>query len=251
MEEPETAEAAPEPEATTSGRKSSRKGSPFAPEVRERIYATERLLPAPLRAALLELLPYGHLPNTVRQVIAQALETRDPAELGERAARRWTAYGYERDHHDGLLRKPLGIVEELLRPTPYCPDPECEDGTSRVTDGPCAACEARVQQRLDARRAGLHVPVQRPPRLYQRAEQCQVCDKPFPDGSEVPADLVCAGCRAELARAAAHINDTPAPEPTPEPDPGHCAAPPSAEYRRYRQEQAAANTPRSAGPPPF
>ncbi|WP_394810715.1 hypothetical protein, partial [Streptomyces griseus] len=89
--------------------KAGTKPSPFSAEVRERIYATERLLPEGLRLALAELLPHGHLPNVNRR--------------GERAARRWISYGYERDFHDGLLRKPLGVVEELLRPTPYCPDP--------------------------------------------------------------------------------------------------------------------------------
>ncbi|WP_439082139.1 hypothetical protein [Streptomyces sp. WL006] len=232
--------------------KAGTKPSPFPAEVRERIYATERLLPEGLRLALADLLPHGHLPNVNRRVIAQALETREPAELGERAARRWISYGYERDFHDGLLRKPLGVVEELLRPTPYCPDPECEDGTRRGTEDPCVPCETRVRQRIADRRAGRAVPTQRPPRLYRDAEQCQVCDQPFRD--RAPDDLICRSCRESLARAAAHANGEAPPAPAPEPDPEHCAAPPSDEFRRYRQQQAAAKTARharSAGPAPF
>lgn len=242
--------AAPSAVPVKAGGQGAGKRSPFPPDVRDAIYATERLLPAELRAVLAETFPYGHLPNANRKVIAQALETRTPEELGERAARRWTSYGYERDYHDGLLRSPLGVVEELLRPTPYCPDPECEDGLNRATAGPCVPCEARVARRLADRRAGRPVPTQRPPRLYRHAEQCQVCDQPFRE--DAPDDRVCARCRSALDRAAAHAAGAPLPAPEPDPDPDHCAAPPSDEYRRYRQQRAAAKTAAgSPGPAPF
>lgn len=226
----------PKPRKGTGG-KGARKESPFPAEVRQGIYATEALLPAPLRALLAEQFPYGHLPNVNRQVTAQALEVRTPEQLGQRAARRWVTYGYERDHFDGVLRSPLGVVEELLRPTPYCPDAECEDGENIATDQPCRTCEARIAQRRNDRRAGRWVPEHRPPRLYRDREQCEVCDRPFP--GTTPEDHVCGGCRAELDRARAYLTGVPVEEPE-ETDPGTRAAPPSSEYRRYREQQAQA-----------
>ncbi|MFC8463369.1 hypothetical protein [Streptomyces sp. NPDC057250] len=219
----------------TAGGKGAGKKSPFPPELRQAIYATEALLPAELRAVLAEKFPYGHLPNVNRQVIALALESRTPAQLGERAARRWTSYGYERDHHDGLLRSPLGVVEELLRPTPYCPEIECEDGTHINTGADCKSCEARIARRRADLAAGLPVANYRPTRLYRDAEQCDVCDRPLP--GDVPEDRVCRDCRTELERAAAHVTGTPAPAGPVETDPGNCAAPPSDEYRAYREQR--------------
>ncbi|WP_190122247.1 hypothetical protein [Streptomyces inusitatus] len=211
-------------------------GSPFPLDVRQRIYATEALLPPELRTVLAAQFPYGHLPNVSRQVIARALGDRTPDQLGVRAARRWTAYGYERDHHDGVLRSPLGVVEELLRPTPYCPDTECEDGLNIHTGHACKPCEARIKERRTDRLAGRWVPEHRPPRLYRDREQCEVCDQPFP--GVVPDDRVCQECHAGLDRAAAHVNGTPAGEAPVETDPGNCAAPPSSAYRRCREQQA-------------
>ena len=236
----------------TGGGKRARK-SPFTWELRQRIYAVEALLPAPLREALALVLPHGHLPNANRKVTAQALESRSVEQLGERAARRWISYGYERDHHDGLLRSPLGVVEELLRPTPYCPDPECEDGTNVHTGQPCNPCTERIEQRRRARRAGRTVPTHRPPRLYQHPEQCEVCDRPFAD--EVPEDLVCTGCRAEMDRATAFVTVAPAPEPEPlpedHPDAAYAPNGPSPEYRHRREELAAAKHNALTNPPPF
>lgn len=236
------AEAVPRPRKVTGSGTGARKASPFTPEVRQRIYATEALLPADLRAALAATFPYGHLPNVNRVLTAQALESRSPEQLGERAARRWISYGYERDHYDGCLRSPLGVVEELLRPTPYCPDAECEDGVNLHTGDPCKLCEARTEQRRTDRRAGRPVPAHRPPRLYRDREQCEVCDRPFPGNA--PADRVCGGCRTELARATALLTDGPGPErepvtEPPAPVPGQ-AVPPNREFRRYREQQAQA-----------
>lgn len=193
----------------------SRKPSPFPAELRQRIYRTEALLPEVLRAALLVKLPHGHLPNTTRQVTAQALETRTPEELGERAARRWISYGYERDHYDGVLRSPLGVVEELLRPTPYCPLPDCEDGRDRHTGIQCMTCAERIEARKQARKAGKTVPTARPTRLYRDREECDVCSRPLKQGA-TPGD-VCRPCQAEMDRGNAHVlNGPPAPAAAPE-----------------------------------
>ncbi|MFJ9461060.1 helix-turn-helix domain-containing protein [Kitasatospora sp. NPDC101447] len=201
------------PLAADSGDTTGRKPSPFPAEVRRLIRNTEALLPAALLAVLWEKFPYRHLPNENRKVTALALESRTPAQLGERAAWRWVHHGYERDFHDGLLRSPLGVVEELLRPTPNCPDRACEDGVLIDTGEACRSCQQRIADRVRDRRAGRKVRTGRETRLYRDREQCEVCDRPFTAGSDVPADKVCGGCRAELDRAAAHAAPAPAGEP--------------------------------------
>lgn len=193
-------------------RGSSYKPSPFTPEVRQLIYRTESLLPAPLRAVLDAKLPNGHLPNVNRQVIAQALQTRSPEELAARAARRWITYGYERDHYDGALRSPIGVVEELLRPTPYCPDPTCEDGRNLHTGIQCTPCAERIEARQRARKAGQPVSTARPTRLYRDREECDVCSRPLKQGA-APGD-VCRPCQTEIDRAFTHVlGGGPATEP--------------------------------------
>jgi hypothetical protein len=235
--------AADAPKPKVPGPRGGRKASPFPNDVRQRIYATEALLPAPLRAALAVILPHGHLPNVNRQVIAQALQTRTPQQLADRAARRWITYGYERDHFDGVLRSPIGVVEELLRPTPYCPDPECEDGVHVHTDQPCAPCSERIARRKRDRKAGRAVPTHRPPRLYRDREQCGVCDRPFPGNA--PDDRLCGACRAELDRGAAYVLGVPPDDQTDDQDDAdpYMPAPPSREYRQWRANHAAAQTP--------
>ncbi|MFF4292181.1 hypothetical protein ACFY0N_00825 [Streptomyces vinaceus] len=247
---PTAAGLMPQQRKSGSGGTGARKESPFPQELREAIYATEALLPAPLRALLLEKFPYGHLPNVNRLVTAQALETRTSAQLGERAARRWIAYGYERDHFDIGLRSPLGVVEELLRPTPYCSDEECEDGENVNTEEPCEHCEARIAERRSDRRSGRPVTSFRPTRLYRDKEPCRVCEKPFPGA--VPDDLLCDRCRGELDRAAAHVNGTPVVEDVEEDiEPEHRASGPSWEYRlaREQREQAKRAALQPANPP--
>ncbi|CAL9534469.1 hypothetical protein [Streptomyces sp. enrichment culture] len=232
----EALEAAGEPRKVPQQRGKGRKASPFPRDLRERIYATEELLPPLLRGLLLEMFPYGHLPNENRKVIAQALEFRTPEQLGERAARRWITYGYDRDYYDGGIRNPLGVVEELVRPTPYCPDPECEDQTK-----PCVPCTERNARRARDYRAGRPVATHRPPRLYLHREECDVCQRPLP--AEVPEDRRCGQCRTEMERANARLLGTPDDHETDQdddPDAAYAPAPPNAEYRRQRERQAAA-----------
>lgn len=240
--------AAPRPAGGKAGAR-KHKPSPFPPHVRQQIYATEALLPPPMRAALAELLPHGHLPNTTRKVIAQALETRTPAELGERAARRWNSYGYERDHYDGELRSPIGVVEELLRPTPYCPAPDCEDGVDRHTDQQCTPCATRIEQRKRDRMAGRTVPTHRPPRLYRNRAECDVCQKPLP--ADPPEDLLCTDCRGELEDARAFLNGASVGEPDlvrdNHPDAAYRPNGPNEEYRAAREQRAAARRAALAG----
>lgn len=230
--------------AVPEQRGGDRKPSPFPVEVRQAIYATESLLPGPLRDALSKILPHGHLPNVNRMVTAQALETRTPAELGERAARRWISYGYERDFYDGLLHSPLGVVEELLRPTPFCPLPECEDGRDRHTGMQCSTCEERIEQRKRDRKAGRKVSTTRPTRLYRDREECAHCSRPLSRDAaygdlcrpcQTQADQELAALHQRLGIPAPPAAPCPAPDPT---DAPYAPAPPSAEYREWREQQA-------------
>ncbi|MGJ3558998.1 hypothetical protein ACR6C2_08455 [Streptomyces sp. INA 01156] len=68
---------------------------------------------------------------------------------------------------------------------------------------------------------------------------------PAPVAGDVPEDLLCTGCRAEIERsvarhlgtAADHDHDHDQDEPS---DAAYAPAPPSAEYRQWREQQAAA-----------
>lgn len=237
-------DAGTSPGSVPTQRGSGGRGSPFAPELRQRIYATEALLPAPLQAMFAQKFPYGHLPNVNRQVTAQALETRTPDQLGERAARRWLSYSYDLAHEDGAIRSALGVMEELLRPTPYCPDAECEDGRNIHTGEQCTPCEERIEQRKRDREAGRPVARHRPTRLYRDRQECDVCSRPLPRGAS--AGDVCRPCQTEIDRSIALITGTPA-EPDPQQpedqDAAYAPAPPSAQYRQWREQHTADDGP--------
>lgn len=168
------------------------------------VRAVEALLP-PL---LVRELPYGHVPNRNRQAVLETLEGRTVAQLRERIARRWAAYGYEPAIHDGELRSAVGAALELIRPT-RCPDPGCEDGELIDTGEDCRACVERKAKRRADRLAG-KTPDR--PKGKEAAPTCDVCEKPFP--GHVPVDLLCTPCRAELDRARQHLTADPAPEGT-------------------------------------
>jgi hypothetical protein len=169
------------------------------------VRAVEALLP-PLLA---RELPYGHIPNRNRGAVLEALESRTLDQLRERIARRWVAYGYEPAIHDGELRSAIGAALELIIPSRYCPDPACEDGTLIDTGADCRACTERKAKRLADRLAG-NTPSASKGRAA--APTCDVCERPFP--GEVPADLLCKPCRAEIERANSRFASGPAAEET-------------------------------------
>ncbi|RZB18388.1 hypothetical protein StrepF001_15015 [Streptomyces sp. F001] len=169
------------------------------------VRAVEVLLP-PL---LVRELPYGHIPTRNRAAVLEALESRTLEQLRERIARRWVAYGYEPAIHDGELRSAIGAALELIIPSRYCPDPACEDGTLIDTGADCRACMERKAKRLADRLAG-----NTPPASKGRAAAptCDVCERPFP--GEIPADLLCKPCRAEIERANSRFASGPAADET-------------------------------------
>ena len=117
-------------------------------------------VPEPLKQLLQEDWPRG-LPGRVNELIEKGLtrEHRTAAQLLERMARRWQAFGYE----DALLsqtgegvRKSIGVLEELLSPS-KCKgnNIDCEDGIEMHTGLECPRCqearEDRFGQRPDAK----------------------------------------------------------------------------------------------------
>ncbi|MEW2553670.1 helix-turn-helix domain-containing protein [Streptomyces zhihengii] len=161
-----------------------------------------RAVEAGLPAALVALLPYGHIPKRNRAAVLDALDSRTPAQLADRAARRWLAYRYEVALHDGELRAPIGVALELIGPTPYCPNVDCEDG---IQDGhvggrvECTMCVIRRRERRIARLKGLPVLTARTAGSRARAHECVDCGRPFP--GPVPEGSVCIRCTEEAAAA--------------------------------------------------
>ncbi|WP_225629380.1 helix-turn-helix domain-containing protein [Streptomyces werraensis] len=151
------------------------------------VHAVEALLPPVLVAKL----PYGHIPKRNRAAVLEALESRTVEQLRERIARRWVAYGYEPAVYGGDLRSAVGAALELIRPTRYCPDLSCEDGTLIDTKADCRACAERKARRRADRLAG------KAPAASSKgrgaAPECLDCGHPFP--GLVPADGLCKPCR--------------------------------------------------------
>ncbi|MFJ9149098.1 hypothetical protein ACIRP7_13715 [Streptomyces sp. NPDC102270] len=190
-------------EASSSSGKGSRKARVPGPRDAQAAAkaAACREVEAGLPAALVALLPYGHIPKRNRKAVLDALDSRTPQQLAHRAARRWLTYRYEVALHDERLRSPVGVALELIAPTPYCPDPSCEDG---IEDGhlggkaECTACVMRRRDRRDARRKGLPVPTGRATR-HAPIVECADCQRPLPAGT--PEGTVCTRCTAEAAAA--------------------------------------------------
>jgi len=192
--EEDTAAAVPAP----------RPGSDTAsgPELSRDQVAAVRAVEAGLPPALVALLPYGHIPGRNRGAVLEALDSRTPQQLAERAARRWYGWGYATALAEGKLRSAVGVALELVGPTPYCPDPSCEDG---VMPGhtPCRACETRRADRRADRLAGRTVPTGRSKGSPAPKPECLDCGRPWPGA--VPADGLCGGCREEAAAQAAQV----------------------------------------------
>jgi hypothetical protein len=107
--------------ASSSSGKGSRKARVPRPRDDKAVAeaAACREVEASLPPALVALLPYGHIPKRNRKAVLEALDSRTPQQLADRAARRWLTYRYEVALHDEGLRSPVGVALELIAPTPY------------------------------------------------------------------------------------------------------------------------------------
>jgi hypothetical protein len=107
-------------------------------EQRAALRVVEAALPRPLLAQL----PGQRIPGNNHRAVLAALDARTPEQIAERIGRRWVGWGFEPAFHDGQIRNPIGAAMALLGPTPYCPDPSCEDGVMAAPIGlPGAAGE--------------------------------------------------------------------------------------------------------------
>jgi hypothetical protein len=163
------------------------------------VRAVEALLPSSLVAKL----PYGHIPKRNRAAVLEALESRTVDQLKERIAYRWTAYGYEPALHAGELRSAVGVALELIAPTPYCPDPSCEDGVVIDSGNDCRTCLERREARRADRLAGRTPPAGKSSKGRARLPECIDCGRPF--RGAVPADSVCQRCSDEAQAAFAAL----------------------------------------------
>ncbi|MER7477350.1 hypothetical protein ABTX60_06805 [Streptomyces sp. NPDC126510] len=209
-------------------------------EQRTALRAVEAALPRPLLAQL----PGQRIPGNNHRAVLAALDARTPEQIAGRIERRWVGWGFEPAFHDGQIRNPIGAAMALLGPTPYCPDPSCEDGVMVDTGAECRACvERRANRRAaynrgeDPRRAG-GAAAPRP--------ECVDCGRPLV--GDVLEDGMCRRCRQAPVEALAALKARWAAEDA-------ARAETEALYAEAarRREQRAANpqTTQHDGPPPF
>ncbi|MFI1787397.1 hypothetical protein ACH40D_02870 [Streptomyces olivaceoviridis] len=159
--------------------------------------AVEAALPRPLLAQL----PGQRIPRNNYRAVLAALESRTPEQIAARVGRRWVGWGFEPACHDGLIRSAVGAAMALIGPTPYCPDPSCEDGVMVDTGAECRVCVERRAHRRAAYNRGDD------PRRTSRAAaprpECIDCGRPL--AGDIPADGMCRACRVTPTEAIAAL----------------------------------------------
>uniref|UniRef100_UPI002ED42D2C hypothetical protein n=1 Tax=Streptomyces cellulosae TaxID=1968 RepID=UPI002ED42D2C len=192
-------------EGVPAPRKPKRPAAPrLSPAQRTAVRAVEAALPPMLVDLVEQQTKTRLLPSQNRTAVLAALESRTPEQIRERIARRWVERGYEAAAHHGELRNPVAVAMWLLGPTPYCPDPSCEDGFLIDTGEECRACTERKAQRRTAVLEG---------RLAPKGSskggpvECIVCERPF--AGEAPETGECRDCRfdaeTQIAALAARL----------------------------------------------
>lgn len=202
--------------------------------------AVEAALPRPLLAQL----PGQRIPGNNYRAVLAALDARTPEQIAGRIGRRWVGWGFEPAFYDGLIRNPIGAAMALLGPTPYCPDPSCEDGVMVDTGAECRACVERRANRRAAFNRGEDP--RRPPGSSAPRPECVDCGRPLVVG--IPDDGMCRRCREAPADAITALMARWAAE-----DAARTEADELAAEAARRREQRAANpqTTDQHGPPPF
>ncbi|MGA4803586.1 hypothetical protein [Streptomyces lavendulocolor] len=167
--------------------------------------AAVRTVEAGLPAELVALLP-KHRPPVVRHALLEAVSGRTAQQIVERVSRRWIAWGYALQAHDGEIERPVGVLVRLLEHG-KCSDPLCEDGTVLDTGAGCRACQERRTTRRTAskRSSGTSVPGQRPATesTAPAAWACVDCERT--GKGPAPEDGVCRDCRAAAEAAAQQL----------------------------------------------
>jgi hypothetical protein len=179
----------------TGGSANSKDGGRVKRMTREQAAAV-RTVEALFPADLVKLLP-TYRPAVIKDSILAGLKDRTPQELGERAARRWVTWGFERDLHsqDGKgIASPVGVVVKLLAPSPDCPNPLCEDKVIIGTGEPCRNC---AERKKDHRADGPAIPKQAAPKVGKWACVGHGGECGLTSYGNPPADGLCNDCRAE------------------------------------------------------
>ncbi|MEU0059885.1 hypothetical protein [Streptomyces sp. NPDC006334] len=173
-----------------------------------------------------------------------ALDARTPEQIAQRIGRRWVGWGFEPAWFDGRIRNPIGAAMALLGPTPYCPDPSCEDGVMVDTGAECRSCLERRANRRAAYNRG------EDPRRSAKAAaprpECVDCGRPLV--GDAPADGMCRRCRDAPADAITALKARWAAE-----DAARAEAKALEAEAARRREQRAAHPPSTDqhSPPPF
>ncbi|MGW3445618.1 hypothetical protein [Streptomyces sp. NPDC001076] len=176
-----------------SGSAAPSKKPSLTSEQRTAVRAVEAALPRPLLAQL----PGRRLPGNNHRAVLAALDARTPEQIAGRIGRRWVGWGFEPAFYDGLIRNPIGAAMALLGPTPYCPDPSCEDGVMVDTGAECRACLERRANRRAAYNRGDDP--RRPAGASAPRPECVDCGRPLVGG--IPDDGMCRRCRTAPADA--------------------------------------------------
>lgn len=209
-------------------------------EQRAALRAVEAALPRPLLAQL----PGQRIPGNNYRAVLAALDARTPEQIAGRIGRRWVGWGFEPAFFDGQILNPIGAAMALLGPTPYCPDPSCEDGVMVDTSAECRACVERRANRRAAYNRGEDP--RRPAGASTPRPECVDCGRPLVGG--IPDDGMCRRCRDAPADAITALMARWAAE-----DAAHAEAEALQAEAARRREQRAANsqTTDQHGPPPF
>ncbi|MET7695843.1 hypothetical protein ABZT06_49690 [Streptomyces sp. NPDC005483] len=162
-------------------------------EQRAAVRAVEAALPRPLLAQL----PGQRIPGNNHRAVLAALDARTPEQVAGRIGRRWVGWGFEPAFFEGLIRNPIGAAMALIAPTPYCPDPSCEDGVMVDTGAECRACLERRANRRAAYNRGEDP--RRPVGAADPRPECVDCGRPVL--GDMPDDGMCRRCRTAPADA--------------------------------------------------
>lgn len=223
-----------------SGSAATGKKLPLTSEQRAALRVVEAALPRPLLAQL----PGQRIPGNNHRAVLAVLDARTPTQIAGRIGRRWVGWGFEPAFYDGLIRNPIGAALALIGPTPYCPDPSCEDGVMVDTSAECRACVERRANRRAAYNRGEDP--RRPPGASAPRPECVDCGRPL--AGDLPDDGMCRRCRDAPADAITALMARWAAEDAAraEAEALHAEA-----ARRRAQRAAHPQTTDQHGPPPF
>lgn len=202
--------------------KSSSKGSGAKPtgrltaEERKTRDAVLQLLPSELKEALGEVIPANIVRGIIETMATGTPRSRAPQQLvAYRLMPRWERHWLAKFRNgeltpviNGKMRRPFGPLMQMLKDTPECGNPFCEDRYDFVADRDCTQCgmrkvdrnadRARQRQASEAADEPLaDVPAPRPADGFLPPRECP-CGDPIGKTAEDP---LCGQCRKDADEA--------------------------------------------------